>query len=38
MAEEDAEQTDWRDEVGLSDETAYVVLYPSKEHANEWNE
>jgi hypothetical protein len=36
MAEGDTKDTDWRDEVGLSDETAYVVIYPSKEHAEEW--
>lgn len=33
---EQAEQTSWKDEVGLSDKTCYVVIYPNQTFADEW--
>lgn len=38
MNDEEPQQTEWEDEVGLSEETTYVALYPSRKHAEEWME
>jgi len=32
------QQSNWEKEVGLSEDTAYVVLYPARSHAEEWKE
>ncbi|WP_049927540.1 hypothetical protein [Halopiger goleimassiliensis] len=36
MVEEESQQCEWEEEVGLSEETTYVALYPSRKHAEEW--
>ena len=36
MSNDEPQQTEWEDEVGLSEETTYVALYPSRKHAEEW--
>jgi glycine/D-amino acid oxidase-like deaminating enzyme len=38
MAEGSTKQSDWEEEIGLSEETAYVVIYPNQEHAEQWME
>ena len=38
MSDEEPQQTEWEDEVGLSEETTYVALYPSRKHANEFTD
>ena len=38
MSDEELQQTEWENEVGLSEETTYVALYPSRKHAEEWME
>ena len=34
----ETQQSNWEKEVGLSEDTAYVVLYPARSHAEEWKE
>lgn len=36
MSNDEPQQTEWGDEVGLSEETTYVALYPSRTHAEQW--
>lgn len=36
MSDGESQQCDWEREVGLSEETTYVALYPNREHAEEW--
>lgn len=36
MTDDEPQQTDWEKSVGLSEETAYVVIYPNRTHAEEW--
>ena len=38
MSDEEPQQTEWETEVGLSEETTYVALYPNQKHAEEWIE
>jgi len=38
MSDEEPQQTEWEDEVGLSEETTYVAIYPSRKHAEQWME
>lgn len=38
MTDEEPQQTAWETEVGLSEETTYVSIYPSRKHAEEWME
>ncbi len=38
MSDEEPQQTEWETEVGLSEETTYVAIYPSRKHAEEWME
>lgn len=40
MAENDynTQQSDWEHEIGLNEETAYVVIYPARSHAELWME
>jgi hypothetical protein len=38
MSNDEPQQTEWETEVGLSEETTYVALYPSRKHAEEWME
>jgi hypothetical protein len=38
MSDEEPQQTEWENEVGLSEETTYVAIYPSRKHAEEWME
>ena len=38
MSDEESQQTEWETEVGLSEETTYVALYPNRKHAEEWME
>lgn len=38
MTNEEPQQTAWETEVGLSEETTYVAIYPSRKHAAEWME
>lgn len=32
----ESQRSDWEENVGLSQETTYVALYPNREHAEEW--
>lgn len=32
------QQSNWEKDVGLNEDTAYVVLYPAQSHADEWME
>ena len=34
----ESQQCEWEKDVGLSEDTAYVVLYPARSHAEEWKE
>jgi hypothetical protein len=36
MSNNEPQQTEWEDEISLSEETTYVALYPSRKHAEEW--
>ncbi|WP_247008780.1 hypothetical protein [Halorientalis litorea] len=36
MSDEEPQQTEWETEVGLSEETTYVAIYPSRKHAEKW--
>lgn len=38
MSDEEPKQTKCESEVGLSEETNYVALYPNRKHAEEWME
>jgi len=38
MSDEEPQQTEWEEGIGLSEETTYVALYPSRKHAEEWME
>ena len=38
MSNNEPQQTEWEAEVGLSEETTYVAIYPSRKHAEEWME
>ena len=38
MSKDEPQQTEWESEVGLSEETTYVALYPNRKHAEEWME
>lgn len=38
MSDEEPQQTEWETEVGLSEETTYVAIYPSRKHAEQWME
>jgi hypothetical protein len=38
MNNDEPQQTDWETEVGLSEETTYVAIYPSRKHAEQWME
>lgn len=38
MGDEEPQQTEWENEVGLSEETTYVAIHPSRKHAEEWME
>jgi len=35
---EEPQQTECENEVGLSEETTYVAIYPSRKHAEKWME
>lgn len=34
--ENDSEQCDWEQDVGLKEETTYVAIYPARSHAEAW--
>ena len=38
MTDGESQQCDWEEGVGLSEETTYVALYPSRKHAEQWME
>jgi len=38
MSDDEPQQTEWEDEVGLSEETTCVAIYPSRKYAEEWIE
>lgn len=38
MSDGESQQCDWEEGVGLSEETTYVALYPSRKHAEQWME
>ena len=38
MSNDEPQQIKWEHEVGLSEKTTYVALYPSRKHAEEWME
>ncbi|MFC7072270.1 hypothetical protein ACFQJ7_05205 [Halovenus rubra] len=36
MGDKEPQQTEWESEVGLSEETTYVAIYPSRKDTGEW--
>ena len=38
MSNDEPQQTEWETEVGLSEKTSYVAIYPSRKHAEQWME
>ena len=38
MNDEEPQQTEWEDEVGLPEETTCIAIYPSRKYAEEWME